>query len=151
MAKQKLALALLFAASCCVAAPPTTSTMGFGGKQAKPDDAAPDSPPEDADMTIEAGDGTAPQLKMGEKMSFPEFGPIIVNSDGSTRRITNWDQMTSAEQERTMKRISKRNAERIAALEKQRAGETEPGADDTSAGEPAADASGPSSATSGEL
>ena len=63
---------------------------------------------------------------MGEKMSFPEFGPIIVNSDGSTRRITNWDQMTSAEQERTMKRISKRNAERIAALEKQRAGETEP-------------------------
>merc|ERR1719231_1716626 len=59
-------------------------------------------------MTIEAGDGTAPQLKMGEKMSFPEFGPIIANSD----------QMTSAEQERTMKRISKRNAERIAALEK---------------------------------
>ena len=53
-----------------------------------------------------------PVLKMGETLRFEEMGPIIINVDGSTRRIDNWDQMTDQEREVAWRRISKRNAER---------------------------------------
>lgn len=53
-----------------------------------------------------------PVLKLGETISFEEMGPIILNSDGTTRRISNWDQMTKQEQEATWRRIKKRNEER---------------------------------------
>ena len=33
-------------------------------------------------------------IKLGEKISFEEWGPIILNSDGTTRRISNWDTLT---------------------------------------------------------
>ena len=49
---------------------------------------------------------------MGETLRFEEMGPIIINVDGSTRRIDNWDQMTDQEREVAWRRISKRNAER---------------------------------------
>jgi len=53
-----------------------------------------------------------PSLKLGESMSLEEMGPIIINVDGSTRRIDNWDEMTEQEREVAWRRISKRNAER---------------------------------------
>jgi hypothetical protein len=53
-----------------------------------------------------------PSLKFGETLSFEEMGPIILNADGTTRRISNWDQMTPQEQQTTWRRIKKRNEER---------------------------------------
>mmetsp|Transcript_20219 Transcript_20219/g.44990 ORF Transcript_20219/g.44990 Transcript_20219/m.44990 type:complete len:269 (+) Transcript_20219:456-1262(+) len=62
-------------------------------------------------------DKTVPVLKLGESISFEELGPVIINTDGTTRRIDNWNQMTQQEREVTWKRISKRNAQRRAILE----------------------------------
>lgn len=53
-----------------------------------------------------------PRVKLGETISFEEMGPVIINSDGTTRRIANWDEMTEKEREVTWRRISKRNEER---------------------------------------
>lgn len=51
-------------------------------------------------------------INLGETISFAELGPIILNSDGTTRRIDNWNTLTKQEQETTWRRIKKRNAER---------------------------------------
>jgi len=56
------------------------------------------------------------QWRLGETLSLDELGPIIINQDGTTRRIANWPQLTKYEQERTLVRIAKRNQERLAAL-----------------------------------
>lgn len=53
-----------------------------------------------------------PSLKLGETMRFEEMGPIIINLDGTTRRIDNWNEMTKHEQEVSWRRIAKRNDER---------------------------------------
>lgn len=60
-----------------------------------------------------------PKINLGETIRFEEMGPIILNSDGTTRRIANWDQMTEQEQKTTWRRISKRNEERRQMLLKQ--------------------------------
>ena len=60
-----------------------------------------------------------PSIKLGETIRFEEWGPIILNSDGTTRRIANWDQLTEQEKEATWRRISKRNEQRRQALLKQ--------------------------------
>ena len=76
--------------------------------------------PNDAVPQLPAGDPndtTVRVLKVGETMRFEEVGPVIINADGTTRRINNWDQMTEHEREVTWRRISKRNAQRRAALE----------------------------------
>ena len=49
---------------------------------------------------------------LGETISFAELGPIILNTDGTTRRIDNWKTLTKQEQETTWRRIQKRNTER---------------------------------------
>ena len=46
-----------------------------------------------------------------------ELGPIVINTDGTTARITNWPDMTPAEQEKTRRVIVARNAKRLAKLE----------------------------------
>jgi hypothetical protein len=51
-----------------------------------------------------------------ESIRFEEMGPVIINADGTTRRIDNWDQMTKGEQEVAWRRIAKRNEERREAL-----------------------------------
>eukprot|EP00934_Nitzschia_sp_Nitz4_P006506 Nitzschia sp. Nitz4//scaffold171_size48012//22019//22402//NITZ4_007124-RA/size48012-processed-gene-0.3-mRNA-1//1//CDS//3329538698//6496//frame0 len=62
------------------------------------------------------GDSNAPRIRLGETVQFEELGPIILNTDGSTRRIANWDKLTDEEKEVTWRRISKRNEERRQAL-----------------------------------
>ena len=57
-----------------------------------------------------------PVLKMGEVYSLDYLGPIIINKDGTTRRIDNWDTLTEREQEATWRRIKKRNEERRKVL-----------------------------------
>lgn len=60
------------------------------------------------------------QWRLGETLSLDELGPIIINADGTTRRIHNWNQLSKWEQERTLVRIAKRNQERVAALSKEK-------------------------------
>lgn len=52
------------------------------------------------------GDAAAPpqqqhQSRLGETLSLDELGPIVINVDGTMRRIANWKQLTKYEQERT--------------------------------------------------
>jgi hypothetical protein len=53
-----------------------------------------------------------PSIKLGETIKFEEMGPIIINMDGTTRRIDNWNEMTKQEQAVSWRRIAKRNEER---------------------------------------
>jgi hypothetical protein len=55
---------------------------------------------------------SVPKIKLGETISFEELGPVIINADGTTRRIDNWDQMTDGERQVAWRRISQRNEER---------------------------------------
>jgi hypothetical protein len=69
-----------------------------------------------------APDSKLPRIKLGETISFEEMGPVIINTDGTTRAIANWDDLSKREKEVTWKRISKRNEERRKILlEKQEA------------------------------
>lgn len=52
-------------------------------------------------------------------MSLDELGPIIVNKDGTTSRVTNWLEMGREEQERTQRMIKKvRKSGKYQALER---------------------------------
>lgn len=48
----------------------------------------------------------------GEKVKLDKLGPVVLNTDGSMSRITNWHTMTEAEQANTWRIISKRNEKR---------------------------------------
>lgn len=62
---------------------------------------------DDAPRALEVG---------GEAVALTEMGPIVINADGSLARISNWSEMSEREREVTKKRITKRNAERLALL-----------------------------------
>eukprot|EP00729_Bicosta_minor_P017360 gene17360-7754_t len=55
-------------------------------------------------------------VSTGQPVSLDHLGPVIVSVEGNLRRITNWPQMTKKEQEVTLRRIGKRNRERLAKL-----------------------------------
>lgn len=61
-------------------------------------------------------DKDIPTIQLGETIKFDEMGPVIINTDGSTRRIDNWQELSEKEKEVTWRRISKRNEERRKAL-----------------------------------
>lgn len=63
-----------------------------------------------------SGDSSIPSIKLGDSIKFDAMGPVIINSDGSTRQIANWDKMTEHEQQVAWRRIAKRNEERRQAL-----------------------------------
>jgi hypothetical protein len=69
----------------------------------------------------DGADGAVRSLKVnGESLKLTDLGPMIINPDGSARRILNWDVLTPAEQAVTWRRIKKRNAERVQALQLER-------------------------------
>lgn len=72
----------------------------------------PPSNPDDGNSDIKT-------LKFGESMKLDHLGPIILNTDGTTRRIDNWGTLTEREREVTWRRIKKRNEERRKILEQQ--------------------------------
>ena len=72
-----------------------------------------------------SNDPSIPSIKLGESIKFEDMGPVIINADGSTRQIANWDKMTEAEQQVAWRRISKRNEERRKALLEQQQQEQE--------------------------
>ena len=49
----------------------------------------------------------------GEPVVLDHFGPVVVNSDGTLSRITNWERMDEREREVAKRRIAKRNIERL--------------------------------------
>ena len=55
-------------------------------------------------------------MKLGDTLKLTEAGPMIINPDGTVRRIANWQTLTDAEKESSWRVISKRNQKRIAAL-----------------------------------
>lgn len=57
----------------------------------------------------------------GESLSLDELGPIIINEDGTMRRITNWASLTKGEQLGTIKKITKRNKLRLEKLREKEA------------------------------
>mmetsp|Transcript_3646 Transcript_3646/g.6028 ORF Transcript_3646/g.6028 Transcript_3646/m.6028 type:complete len:143 (+) Transcript_3646:154-582(+) len=63
-----------------------------------------------------SNDPSIPSIKLGDSIKFEDMGPVIINADGSTRQIANWDKMTEAEQQVAWRRISKRNEERRKVL-----------------------------------
>ena len=58
------------------------------------------------------------EIKLGEAIRFEELGPIIINPDGTTRRITNWENLTKQEQASTFRLISARNKKRLEDLQR---------------------------------
>lgn len=88
---------------------------------------------------VDPNDPTAaslPSIKLGESISLETMGPIILNSDGTTRRIANWDNMTPQEQKVAWRRISKRNEERrleLLAKQEQQEKESSDGTDQSPA------------------
>ena len=57
------------------------------------------------------------ELKLGgEAIAMEHLGPIIINADGTTRRIANWDSLSSGEKESSWRIIKARNEKRLAKL-----------------------------------
>lgn len=55
-----------------------------------------------------AGDESLPSLRVGsEPIKLDHLGPIVINPDGTTSRIANWDQLSKQEQEVALRRIGK--------------------------------------------
>ncbi|QRV88702.1 Fungal specific transcription factor domain [Ceratobasidium sp. AG-Ba] len=75
-----------------------------------------------------SGDSDITTLEVGGKsISFDKLGPMIVNSDGTLSRISNWQELTPAEQTNTVRVLSKRNQLRMASVsKKQEHGQAEP-------------------------
>ena len=63
--------------------------------------------PEDASAKITLDVAT------GEPVTLDAMGPVVVNTDGTLSRITNWDRMEEQERDVVKRRICKRNVERL--------------------------------------
>lgn len=55
----------------------------------------------------------------GDAVKMEEMGPIIVNVDGTLRRIANWQVLTQVEKEWSWRVIPERNKKRLAKLRAQ--------------------------------
>ncbi|KAA1466822.1 hypothetical protein DENSPDRAFT_831715 [Dentipellis sp. KUC8613] len=68
-----------------------------------------------------SGDSSVPKLDISgdtiASMKYDALGPLVVNSDGTLSRITNWPKMTESERERTIRVLAARNQIRIAKQE----------------------------------
>lgn len=61
-----------------------------------------------------------PQLDVnGDGVKLDHLGPLVVNTDGTLARISNWAQMTEIERKNTLRILGKRNKERMAKLKAQ--------------------------------
>lgn len=65
------------------------------------------------------GDENTHQLDLSSgsgSVTLDHLGPMVVNVDGSLGRISNWAQMTEAEQRNTLRVLGKRNRARLEKL-----------------------------------
>jgi len=54
----------------------------------------------------------------GSSVSLGHLGPLVVNRDGTTGRVANWETMTVHEKETTLALLKKRNKARLETLKK---------------------------------
>lgn len=76
-------------------------------------------PPAGTDGEAESGGKRTLDLGTGAKDLTDELGPLVINKDGTTARITNWHKMMPDEKKRTLRIITKRNRERLAVLKQE--------------------------------
>jgi len=70
--------------------------------------------------------GESRQIELGgEALKMDDLGPIIVNADGTTRRISNWETLSKQEKESSWRLIAARNKRRIKDLERKQKNEIE--------------------------
>ena len=71
-----------------------------------------DSPaPEDVTQLITL------DVSSGKAVVLDQFGPVVVNSDGTLSRITNWQAMTEDEKSTAKRLIAKRNVRRLQSFQ----------------------------------
>ncbi len=63
--------------------------------------------PEDASTSVTL------DVSTGESVTLDHMGPVVVNTDGTLSRITNWHRMSDEEQCVAKRKIAKRNVERL--------------------------------------
>ena len=63
--------------------------------------------PEDASSAITL------DVSTGQSVTLDRLGPVVVNTNGTLSRITNWHQMGEQEQKLVQRRIAKRNVDRL--------------------------------------
>ena len=87
-----------------------------------PPAAAPDPPPAAAPamLALPAPEDVTNLITLdvstGQAVVLDALGPVVVNTDGTLARITNWDRMDDSEREVAKRRIAKRNVERLKAF-----------------------------------
>ncbi|KAL4809163.1 hypothetical protein BDV18DRAFT_134058 [Aspergillus unguis] len=82
------------------------------GEQKKPILALPDS----------STASELPQLDVnGDGVKLDHLGPLVVNTDGTLARISNWAGMTEMERQNTLRIIGKRNKQRMEKLKAEQA------------------------------
>lgn len=59
---------------------------------------------------------TTLDVSTGEGVKLDHLGPMVVNTDGSLSRISNWERMSDFEKKNTLRIIGKRNQTRLEAL-----------------------------------
>jgi len=87
---------------------PVGNEEGEKGQQDTPILALPEAEDKDKVQTLEVG---------GAGIKLDDLGPVIVNKDGTMRRIANWANLSPQEQAATLRRIGKRNQERVKELQ----------------------------------
>ncbi|WFD31553.1 hypothetical protein MSPP1_002592 [Malassezia sp. CBS 17886] len=58
----------------------------------------------------------AGHVPQANTVKMDQLGPIVVNSDGTLARVPDWDTLTPAEQERTVRILARRNKARLERL-----------------------------------
>ena len=71
------------------------------------------APDDAADDAASANDGVRVLRVGGCALRVDALGPMVVNTDGTFSRITNWGEMGEAERARTVRVLAKRNAQRL--------------------------------------
>ena len=61
----------------------------------------------------------ATRIKLGEKLALDHLGPLVIQKDGTAKRIANWEHLSAQERESTLRIVGKRNRERVEALKSQ--------------------------------
>jgi hypothetical protein len=57
-----------------------------------------------------------PYIQQSQTIQMDQLGPVVVNSDGTLGRITNWHQMNLEEQANVTRVLSRRNQQRLERL-----------------------------------
>lgn len=76
-------------------------------------------PPDQTQLSKSSSDVHKIDFSNGSKDLANELGPLVINKDGTTGRITNWQQMTEEEKQRTLRIITARNRKRLQALKEE--------------------------------